>query len=118
MPAPYGSLSGSNIVITGECSPQITSDNLHPSSVSLDPPHPNPFSHVTTFNYTVAEDGPVRFAVYDELGKEVARIVNQDQKQGSYTVTFDASTLSGGSYIARLQAGKAAPISRRIGVER
>ncbi len=117
MPAPYGNLSGSNIVITGACSPKITTDNLHPTSVSLDPPHPNPFSRTTTFNYTVAEDGPVRFAIYDELGKEVARIVNQDQKQGSYTVTFDASTLSGGSYVARLQSGNTV-LSRRIGVER
>ena len=117
MPAPYGTVTGATIVITGECAPQITDGSSKPSSVSLDPPHPNPFSHTTTFSYTVAQDGPVRFTVYDELGKEIKNIVNDFQKQGSYTVTFDASSLSSGNYVARLETGGVIR-SRRIGVEK
>jgi hypothetical protein len=117
MPAPYGSLSGGVVVITGACSPQLLTDNTNPSSVSLDPPRPNPFSHTTTFEYTVAEDGPVRFVVYDMLGQEIKTIVNDFQKQGHYTVTFDGSSLGSGNYVARLQAGGVVR-SRRIGVEK
>jgi hypothetical protein len=117
MPAPYGSSGGSTIVITGACAPKITADNIHPSSVSLDPNHPNPFSQITTFNYTVASEGPVRLMIYDVLGREVARIVNESQKQGTYTVNFDGSGLGGGSYVARLETGGVV-VSRRVAVEK
>jgi hypothetical protein len=117
MPAPQGLLSGSDVVITGECAPQITDGSSKPSSVSLDPPRPNPFSHLTTFSYTVAVDGPVRFSVYDELGKEIKSIVNEFQKQGRYSVSFDGSSLGSGNYVARLETGGVVR-SRRIGVEK
>lgn len=104
MPAPMGSMNGSTIVITGACAPRLQTTNTKPTSVSLDPAHPNPFSKQTTFNYTVASEGQVRFAIYDLLGKEVVRLVDEVQKQGSYTLMFDASKLSGGGYIARLEA--------------
>lgn len=115
MPPPWGSLTGSTIAIVGSCSPIITSDSALPSSVSLDPNRPNPFSHMTTFDYTVAEGGPVRFAIYDVLGKEIVRIVDAVQKQGTYSVKFDGSVIVGGSYIARLETGGVV-ISRMVAV--
>ncbi len=117
MPAPYGAMTGSTIVITGQCAPTLNDGSVLPSAVSLDPPHPNPFSHMTTFTYTVAQDGPVRFAVYDVLGQEIKTIVNDFQKQGSYSVSFDGSSLGSGNYVARLETGGVVR-SRRIGVEK
>jgi hypothetical protein len=117
MPSPLGSLSGSNIVIIGSCAPIISADSMHPSSVSLDPNNPNPFDHITTFHYTVAGDGPVRFAIYDVLGKEIIRIVDAVLKQGAYSITFDASAVPAGSYIARLQTGGVV-MMRMIAVEK
>ncbi|MDP4237294.1 MAG: T9SS type A sorting domain-containing protein [Bacteroidota bacterium] len=117
MPPPLGSMSGSRIVIVGSCAPIVTSDSVHPTAVSLDPNHPNPFSHITTFTFTVAQDGPVQLAIYDLLGKEIARPVDGFQKQGLYSVTFDGSSVSEGSYIARLQAGGVV-VSRLIGIEK
>jgi hypothetical protein len=105
MPSPYGILGGSTIVITGSCSPKISSDNAKPTSVSLDQNHPNPFSKRTTFGYTVVSEGPVRFAIYDMLGNEVAHVVDEVQKQGAYTLTYDGTKLPAGTYIARLQTG-------------
>jgi hypothetical protein len=117
MPAPWGSLSGSTIVIAGACSPAVKTGTQAPTSVALDPNHPNPFSHLTTFDYTVVTEGPVLFAIYDELGKEVARLVDQVQKQGAYTLTYDGSKLAAGHYIARLAtSGKI--VSKPIGVRR
>ncbi len=118
MPPPWGSLTGSNIVIIGSCAPILRSDSVsHPTVVSMDPNHPNPFSNLTTFDYTVAQEGQVRFAIYDVLGKEIVRLVDGSQKQGLYSLKFDASTISGGSYIARLQTGGVV-ISRMIVVEK
>jgi hypothetical protein len=117
MPAPMGSISGSNIVITGECAPLLLTSNGKPTEVSLDPNHPNPFSHTTTFNYTVPHEGAVQLAIYDELGNEVVRLVDQVQKQGIYTLTFDASKIAAGNYLARLQTSGVV-VSRKIGVEK
>jgi hypothetical protein len=49
--------------------------------------------------------GNVKLVVYDLLGREVAALVNEREKPGSYSVRFDGSGLAGGTYFARLQAG-------------
>ena len=43
--------------------------------------------------------------IYDILGNEVASLVNEVQPLGNYEVTFDASSLSSGTYFYKLQAG-------------
>ncbi len=48
---------------------------------------------------------PVKLAVYDILGREVATLVNKQQRSGNYTVQFDASGLPTGIYIYKLTAG-------------
>ncbi len=48
----------------------------------------------------------VSLKVYDILGRELATLVNENQKPGYYEVEFDASDLSTGIYIYELQAGE------------
>ena len=43
--------------------------------------------------------------MYDVLGREVANLVNEVKTPGSYSVSFDASNLSSGVYIYKIQAG-------------
>jgi len=43
--------------------------------------------------------------VYDPLGREVAVLVNEEMKPGTYETTFDASGLATGVYLYRLNAG-------------
>ena len=85
--------------------------------LSLEANHPNPFSHITTFNYTIAEYGIVKLYFYDELGREVARIFDGAKGQGTYSVDFDGSKLPGGSYIVRLESAGSV-ISRKVIIER
>ena len=47
----------------------------------------------------------VSIKIYDVLGKEVAVLVNKDLKIGSYTVDFNASTLTSGVYFYKITAG-------------
>lgn len=83
----------------------------------LDANHPNPFSHITTFSYSTGEYGMVRLYLYDELGREAARIIDIMQTQGSHSVDFDGSKLPSGSYTIRLESmGKI--LSRRVVIER
>jgi hypothetical protein len=67
--------------------------------------YPNPFNPSTSIKYTLAERGNVILKVYDVLGKEVATLVNANQEQGAHEINFDASNLSSGLYIYKIQAG-------------
>lgn len=46
----------------------------------------------------------VTLKVYDVLGKEVAGLVNEENQSGTYTVTFDAGSLSSGIYFYTITA--------------
>jgi hypothetical protein len=47
----------------------------------------------------------VSLKVYDELGREVATLVEARQAAGAYQVHFNAAGLASGIYIYRLQVG-------------
>ena len=66
---------------------------------------PNPFNPNTTILYQVPQDGIVNLKIYDILGAEVTTLVNEQKKAGKHEVKFNASALSSGIYIYKLQAG-------------
>ena len=47
----------------------------------------------------------MRLVVYDVMGREVARLVDQPMSAGTHAVTWDASGLPSGTYLYRLTAG-------------
>ncbi|MBE0644399.1 MAG: T9SS type A sorting domain-containing protein [Bacteroidetes bacterium] len=83
-----------------------------PAAIALAQNYPNPFgsgsrtgSAMTTISYSLAERMPVRLAVHNILGEEVALLTNAESDPGTHFVRFDAAGLSGGAYLAVLQAG-------------
>lgn len=76
-----------------------------PSATRLDGNYPNPFNPTTMIAYALAADATTRLSVFDVLGREVAVLVDAHQSAGSYQVMFDATGLSSGLYLIRLQAG-------------
>ncbi|MCF8267844.1 MAG: choice-of-anchor A family protein [Ignavibacteriales bacterium] len=86
----------------------VTSIDNNPGEVktfSLDQNYPNPFNPTTTIRYSIAEDSRVSIRVFDLLGREVAVLVDRNQSAGVYNVNFDASQLSSGVYLYRIEAG-------------
>lgn len=75
-----------------------------PEALSLSN-YPNPFNPATEISYSLPERSQVSLVVYDMLGRQVADLVNQSQPAGTHRVSFDASRLSSGIYLYRLQAG-------------
>ncbi len=83
----------------------------------LEQNYPNPFNPSTRIRFSVGGSrleesgsafmvqgsGAVTMKVYDVLGKEVATLVNQDMKPGSYTVTWNATGKASGVYYYQLR---------------
>lgn len=78
-------------------------NNIEQFAYRLEQNYPNPFNPATDINYSIMQDGFVSLKVYDILGREVADLVNQNQKSGYHTVNFDASNLPSGVYIYTLK---------------
>ena len=90
----------------------VTNENETQIKYSLSQNYPNPFNPSTTIKYTfpnvnlrVTKGSRVQLKVYDVLGMEVATLVNEEKPAGSYEVNFNASQLSSGVYLYKLQAG-------------
>lgn len=80
-------------------------DNELPTGITLLPAYPNPFNPTTTLRFELNTPQPVRLSVYDLLGREIAVLVDQLMPAGLHQSRFDATGLSSGVYITRLQAG-------------
>ncbi|MFA6540480.1 MAG: phospholipase D-like domain-containing protein [Bacteroidota bacterium] len=76
-----------------------------PSAYSLSQNYPNPFNPATTIAFTLPYHGMVTLSIYDVLGREITSLVNGDLNAGSYSVQWNASSLSSGVYFYRLQSG-------------
>lgn len=84
---------------------EVENNDFQPSDISLKQNYPNPFNPSTKIEFTIADFGFVNLKVYDVLGNEVANLINETKPAGTYEVSFDASNLPSGTYLARLTAG-------------
>ncbi len=76
-----------------------------PSSYELGQNYPNPFNPSTMINFSIPESGLVTLKVFNVLGQEIAELVNDVKSAGNYEVSFDASNLTTGMYIYKIQTG-------------
>ena len=81
------------------------SGNTIPEQYSLLQNYPNPFNPSTTIEYAIPQAGHVRLTVFDMTGREVSRLVDEEQGPGMHRVGFDGSNLSSGVYFYRLESG-------------
>lgn len=73
------------------------------SSYQLFQNYPNPFNPSTRITFEVPQATVARLIVTDLLGRVVAEPINGPVQQGYHVVNFDASRLSSGMYIYRLE---------------
>ena len=79
--------------------------NLLPEDFSLEQNYPNPFNPSTEIRFALPEAVHVRLAVYDVVGREVTRLMDQPMEAGYHRATFNASDLPSGVYLYRVEAG-------------
>ncbi|MGH2574490.1 MAG: ASPIC/UnbV domain-containing protein, partial [Ignavibacteria bacterium] len=79
-------------------------NNNLPSEYKLFQNYPNPFNPSTVISYQLVVNSFVNLKVYDLLGSEVATLVNEQLKAGSYKVEWNGANYPGGAYFYRLIA--------------
>lgn len=75
-----------------------------PTDILLLNNYPNPFNSRTTFAYELPHTAQVRLVIFDLLGQEVARIIDQRQPAGKYELNWAGGNLATGVYLFQLQA--------------
>jgi len=99
-----GSLESWSIKLTVEEITSVLSEENVPTKFNLSQNYPNPFNPTTMINYQIPFASHVKIKVFDILGREVATLVNKVINAGSYSIPFNAFSISSGVYFYRLEA--------------
>ena len=67
--------------------------------------YPNPFNPNTSIEYAIPSNGFVSLIVYNMLGREISKLVNEQKSAGKYKVDFNAENLSSGIYFYKIKSG-------------
>ena len=89
-------------------------DGSVPTAFVLEQNYPNPFNPTTVIKYQVPFTSDVVIVVYDLLGREVTRLVNESRQAGEYETTWDARNLPSGIYYCRMNAGEFNDMKRLV----
>lgn len=82
---------------------------------------PNPFNPITKIKFGINKDSYVTVKVYDNLGKNIAVLVNENMNAGVYFIPFDAKELPSGIYYYSIEtkvldSGKSFKETKRMAV--
>ena len=81
---------------------EIKNTNNFINGFFLSQNYPNPFNPTTTIKFDLTKSSVTNLVVYDALGREVAVLVNEELKAGSYQVDWDGSGYPSGVYFYQL----------------
>jgi parallel beta-helix repeat protein len=65
--------------------------------------YPNPFNPITNIRFDLHKSSLTKLLIFDILGREVAKLVNEKLSTGSYEVDWNASGYPSGVYFYRLE---------------
>lgn len=77
--------------------------------------YPNPFNPSTVISFDLPAEHTVSVRLFDTLGREVATLVSGESlSAGHHQVSFDASALSSGIYIYRVELNDGQSVTRKM----
>jgi len=67
--------------------------------------YPNPFNPSTTIEYDLPTSSRISITIYNELGEEVARLIDGFEQSGHHTLNWAPEKISSGVYYCRMSSG-------------
>ena len=86
--------------------------DIAPTEFSLKQNYPNPFNPTTKIEFTLPSESNVKISVYNLIGQKVAELVNLKFSAGNHSVDFDATKLSSGIYLYKIEAGSFSSVKK------
>ena len=84
----------------------VKDETTQPTEFTLEQNYPNPFNPITVISYQLPVGGNVTLTVYDILGNEIAKLIDEYKPSGKYEVTWYAQNLPSGVYFYQLRASE------------
>tara|TARA_A100001037_G_C14907769_1_gene525835 strand:- start:250 stop:813 length:564 start_codon:yes stop_codon:yes gene_type:complete len=91
------------VVVDGNGSTVSSTQTTEIVSFELSEAYPNPFNPTTNVVLSIPEASYVSVKVYNLVGQEVATLANGMMEANTYTLTWDASSMSSGVYLVRAE---------------
>lgn len=82
----------------------VEADVSLPTEFSLKQNYPNPFNPATTIEFSLPVDAQVKIGLFNLVGERVAEITNKNYTAGNHKIEFNASQLTSGAYLYKLDA--------------
>lgn len=89
----------------GNITGNLIENNNIPLIYSLFQNIPNPFNPLTKIEFALPKASFTNLTIYDLLGREVATLINEELKPGTYEAEWDGSNFSSGIYFYKLETG-------------
>jgi hypothetical protein len=77
-----------------------------PTKFELSQNYPNPFNPSTTIRFSLPKETQLKINIYNMLGELVETLAEGIYEAGYHKVTLNASTLSSGAYIYRIESSQ------------
>ncbi|MGB5895420.1 MAG: T9SS type A sorting domain-containing protein [Ignavibacteriaceae bacterium] len=90
----------------------VNSDD--PFSYKLYKNYPNPFNPSTNIFFSIPEDAEVKIIVYNNMGEQIAELVNKYFTKGTHNAVFNAANLPSGVYYYKMDANSYSKTNKMI----
>ena len=92
----------------------VAGDQGIPTEFALNQNYPNPFNPTTSIKFELPQAAHVSIVIYDAVGKEVAKLVNQDMNAGYHNLQWNAAGYSSGVYFYRMEADNFVQVNKML----
>jgi len=87
---------------SSDFSEELSVEVTNPSQFVLNQNYPNPFNPSTNIRFNTPTAGFVNVSVFNLIGEKVAELVSEYLPEGEHNLSFNASNLPSGVYVAKL----------------
>ncbi|MBL0063056.1 MAG: proprotein convertase P-domain-containing protein [bacterium] len=95
-------VNGDRVTLATQSATPVASSVV--SEYALHQNYPNPFNPTTNIAFDMVEAGHVSISIFNVMGQKVGELVNGNMEAGRHVVNFDATGLSSGLYLYKMEA--------------